>query len=206
MYFLSVITFLLFIFEFRKHKHYNEVLTKKQQEVETARNKYESIDEMRNEIRLQKEKQRELNMKLPENEKDAPELIKIKLIKKIKPAFSKFGIINMEFNLEKKEQGKSMGEVSQKESVYQPTEMGMQSPSQGRESSVKPSLPLKPQPIPLKISFECKFPDLILFLDYLLNQERIISVENINIKREEKILPRQKVDMELLTYTLPKIP
>ncbi len=57
------------------------------------------------------------------------------------------------------------------------------------------------QPLYLEMEAEATFPQLESFLDKLLHLERLVSIENMTVKREKKILPYQKIALTLITYT-----
>jgi len=56
-------------------------------------------------------------------------------------------------------------------------------------------------PLYFEMSFETTFPQLLEFLKELADLERVITVEKLVIIREEGILPKQKINLSLVTYT-----
>lgn len=76
-------------------------------------------------------------------------------------------------------------------------------PQSALEEGTKSAVNLEKNLIPLyfEIKFETTFPRLLEFLKELTNLERIITVEKLDIKREEGILPNQKITLSLVTYT-----
>jgi len=52
-----------------------------------------------------------------------------------------------------------------------------------------------------EMGFELRFIELTLFLEKLLNTDRIVLIHSLNIERAEDILPRQRVEIDLVTYT-----
>lgn len=182
----------LSILEFRKNLHLKRNLAKKQAELKTARHAYDHLEDLKRELHQQEKREEELNRILPENEKEP-----IELIKRITSNLSQFRLRNVEFSLEKEEGPMTM---EYQEGAFSTEEMaGTPHPQAG--TTISASLQEEVQPLSFKMSFECEFLDLISFLDWLLNQERLVSIEDMSIKREDKILPRQKITLQLSAYT-----
>lgn len=55
--------------------------------------------------------------------------------------------------------------------------------------------------LPFAMNMEGEFRQLVLFLEAVSNLDRLVSVDGIEIERKEKILPRQKVSLQLIAYT-----
>lgn len=60
--------------------------------------------------------------------------------------------------------------------------------------------------IPTRMELACNgtFSSLLLFLEQLTVMERLINVDMLKIEREEKLLPGQRIYLQLLIYTFPQ--
>jgi len=56
--------------------------------------------------------------------------------------------------------------------------------------------------LPLSVNLECTYQRLCRFLNKISSADRLIVIEEISIEREEDILPRLDVTLELSAYTL----
>lgn len=74
-------------------------------------------------------------------------------------------------------------------------------PAEAPAEDASPAPQAGPAPIYLQMEFEGSFPQLLSFLDKLMNLERIVKVEGMRVQRKKDIIPYQKVSMDLVTYT-----
>jgi Tfp pilus assembly protein PilO len=179
--FILLFAFFFLGLEIRKNFYLKKEYIDKNQELQKAQYAQAHLKELQAQLRQKEEEAKKLNRRIPENEK-AP----LALMKRIISSASQFEVRNMEFSL-KKAQG----------------EQGSMAKGMGiGEITSSDSLETKVQPLSFKLTFECTFSNLILFLDWLSDLERLVSIENIKIEREDKILPRQKITLQLVVYTL----
>ncbi len=62
--------------------------------------------------------------------------------------------------------------------------------------------PLVFTPLFIRMTFEAPYTQLFLFLEKIQTLKRVVSIEEIQINRVEKILPYQEVTLRLVAYTL----
>jgi|GEM_PF-2131522 len=55
----------------------------------------------------------------------------------------------------------------------------------------------------IKMSFKCGYRELFAFIKKIINLERLVSIDVVEIKREENTVPRQSITLDLVTYTFP---
>ena len=161
------------------------------------------LEELQKQLRQKEEEWERLNRRIPKNEE-----VPLELIKMIISSASQFELRNVEFSTKRKEkEAGSMAVGTQEEEGLRGMEategmMEIGISHKGEGTITPPSTSIEVEPLPVEMTFECTFFNLILFLDWLSNMERLVSIEDIKIERKEKILPRQEITLRLVAYTL----
>jgi Tfp pilus assembly protein PilO len=94
-----------------------------------------------------------------------------------------------------------------KELIHLSSEIGLEGvsfiiPSVSNESGPKKKTEKGVKRLPLQMEFEADFQQLVTFLEGISKMQRLVFPETIDIERSEKISPRQKIRLRLVTYTL----
>lgn len=88
--------------------------------------------------------------------------------------------------------GEAQGEDGGAQQNYPPDQSATQ---------VNPSAPGEIREVYLDVNCEGNIQQLLIFLEKLMNLERLVKVDGIKIEREKEILPYQKISLEIVTYT-----
>ena len=57
------------------------------------------------------------------------------------------------------------------------------------------------EPLYINVGFECEFDPLISFLKNVFELEMLAAIDSIKVERVDSLLPRQKCELTLVTYT-----
>lgn len=135
----------------------------------------------------------------------------LKLIKTLTLLGAELGLEKMEFVSEEKKEDGNIASAPPSNNMTATTGMGLQgrgkdnSPVSGSASGngVKSSNDsLVFTPLLIRMTFEAPYTQLFLFLEKIQTLKRVISIEEIQVNRAEKILPYQEVTLRLVAYTL----
>lgn len=201
---LAIVVF--FMWQIKNNIDLRKELAKKVQllkEIETASR---HLKELEIQSRDLKQKAEVLYKRVPVDEKQP-----LSLIKALINIGGEAGLKEITFSVKEESKGEPKTQIgsyfanqevpSQKGSL--PEGMPMQKAGQPTPSVTGPSS--APQTglklIYLEMNFTGTYPQLLIFLEKLTKLKRIVSVEKINIQRDEKILPYQKISLDLVTYT-----
>ncbi len=172
---LTVIFFLFFFFSFLSEYKKNLSLKKK---VKENIEKLREAEEMEKEVEKIEQSKKEQILKLKAIEERIPQDTQttINLIEEITKIATQLGIRKIEFSSKKEE----TTDFSEPTSIFLYDE--------------------KIKPLFIYVTIEAEFPTFVVFLKKLAKIKHIISLETIEIKREKKIIPLQKIHLKLVTY------
>ncbi|OQX88294.1 MAG: hypothetical protein B6D55_00665 [Candidatus Omnitrophica bacterium 4484_70.2] len=176
VFFLTIL--FLIVFSFLFFSEYNKNLSLRRELKEKSKELKEA-EEMRKKLKELEKSKKEQLLRLKELERELPEESgEVSLMKEITSLAIHFGVRNIEFV-----------PLVAKDNV------------EGQRNLTIPFYTNNVRPHMFRINMEIEFPYLVSFLKNIMNMERVISVENIEIKREENIIPRQKVSLDIISYT-----
>lgn len=171
---LIVLLFSLFLWGLKINSRLTQELAVKKGEQKEAKSASKRLKALQKQFQALEQKEKTVGLRVPANEKHP-----FSLIRTLTSIAGEIGLKGPSFDTLTEDAG-------QQEAA------GIQ---------VSTSLPPGPKPIKLEMNFTATHQQLLKFLDRLMNLERIAAVEEIKIERDKKILPRQKVSLQLVTYT-----
>lgn len=166
----------LLIIEVKNNTHLRSDITDRKREIDEVERFKGDIERLKKEIIQQKIEGSLIEKRIPQNEGKP-----LSLIKKLTLSGSQSGIEKLEFSYEDVQENKQEQFSSQ--------------------VGFKPQSSSNIKVLPIKMEFECEFKQLYSFLKNILQMERLVSVEGIEVRRSEDILPRQAVSIEVNAYT-----
>jgi len=176
VFFLTILFVIVFSFLFLSE--YNRNLSLRR-EFKGKLKKLEEVEELRRRLEgLEKSKEeqllrlKELSEKLPEESGE------VSLMREITSLAIHFGVRNIEFV-----PGIGKNNVAEKNNLA----------ISSYANNIRPHI--------FRMNMEIEFPYLVSLLKNMMAMKRVVSVENIEIKREENIIPRQKVSLDIISYT-----
>ena len=187
----AILIISLFIWLFRANFNLRERLNQKSAELKkagiTSRNQYQSGQDSQG----LEEKKETINKRVPRGEKYPLELIK---------TFTRIG----------EETGLKKMAFSIKEAKDKPLDTPTTSAGYIEGSRTGPAAPTRSgpsktglTPIEFEMKFEAVYPQLLSFLQKLMQVERLVTVNQIEIERKKELLPYQQITLQLTTYTKP---
>jgi len=170
---LFVIVFsFLFLGEYNRNLSLRRELKEKSKELKEAEEMRKKIEELERSKKEQLLRLKELERRLPER------LNEVSLMREITSLAIHFGVRNIEF-----------------------VPLVAKNDVESQRNLAIPFYVNNVRPHMFRINMEIEFPYLVSFLKNMMNMERVISVESIEIKREKNIVPRQKVSLDIVSYT-----
>lgn len=184
----------LFVFEMRKGMFLRNELIEKRATVKDAVQAATKLEKLQKDMDdLQRENER-IDERIPQNEKEPLTLIKqltllsnSQRVKNLKVAYS--------------ETKKISSSTSTPQVVYQDGQDSSSLPQATQPTTSVQDVSFKIKKQYIQMDFECQFPQLLGLLREIYKLPRLVSVDSVQIKRDEKILPRQKVTVNLISYT-----
>lgn len=198
-------TVLFFLWQLKNNIDLKKELTQKTQLIKEIETTGQHIKELEEQSRDLKQKAEALYKRVPVDEKQPLSLIKVLIniggeigLKEITFSVKEESKGELEFQAGSHPANQEMS--SQKESL--PEGMPIQEAARPAPSAtgLSSAPQTRPKPIYLEMNFAGTYPQLLIFLEKLARLERIVSVEKINIQRDEKILFYQKISLDLVTY------
>jgi len=193
-----VIIGILLIFSFRVNMILRKELKAKIEKVKKTEEAEKELAKLEKEIIALQEESLHIEKRIPQNEE-----VPLKLIKKLSAIGEIRGFRNLKIEyLEEK----PLSAETTAFSYGGDTSTTNYSSGQGQtvSSSGVQSNTLSVKKRYIKMKFECEFPAVVSFLKEALQLERLVTIENIEMKRDPKILPRQRVIINLTAYTFSK--
>jgi Tfp pilus assembly protein PilO len=200
----AVILSSFFVWQFRLNINMREDLAVKKKEFRHAEAASKHLRDLEKKINDIKQKEEMLFRRVPVNEKEP-----LSLIRALIRLGGKTGLRGITINLKDKTllvQGEAL---QRRRGAVQPAEgasdeapaeqAAAPSEAAAQETAIAPQS--GPSPVYLQMEFEGSFPQLLSFLDKLMNLERIVKIEGMSVQRKKEILPYQKVSLDLVTYT-----
>lgn len=174
----------LFFWQFNIKISANKILEQKKNQLESAYSASKHLKELDVQKEGLKQRKEKLCRRLPVGEKKP-----LDLIKTLMRLGSRIGLRNIVFNVKESDPG-SQAERSSSD-IF---------PEGGRQQvSAQPKAGVTP--LYFTMSFNGSFTQLLDFMKETASMERIVDIEEVKIKRDENILPYQKISLELITYT-----
>ena len=178
-------------------------------ELKNKSQKLQELNKAERKIKFLKKKKISLHLEKMNLEEQIPlnKVESLSSIKNITVLAAKSGIKKIEFISSQETEDKKMGTFSLRKSF---SGSSLQNGSSAFTSSSTQSFRgtasvsnnlfiIRPRFI--QVNLECNYSNLVSFLREVLKLKRITSIESIKIKRMKNILPRQKVTLNLVTYT-----
>lgn len=176
-----------------------QALTAKNDELHSAQRASKRLKRLEWQTKELEQIEKEINEKAPLDEKHP-----FSLIKTLAAISDSLGLRRSVFSIK---EAKSAPSTQNALNTDQQQEALMQeaSPQEGQSSEQPPAeQTIGLTPVYFEMSFEATFGQLLKFLEEILTLKRIVSVEEISITRDKKIIPCQKITLQLTTYTFPK--
>lgn len=172
--FLMVVTLAMgvfFVLEIVKNRALKSQANEMTQKLKMVKNSQKEYNKLKNEIDQLEQGIASVNKRIPQNER-----IPFRLIKGLTLLANQEGLRNFDFSYNN-------------EYVTNPAKFS----DSGQDLAV----------VPIFVVMNCEgsFKRLISFLRRVVELDRVVSVTNIEVDRDEKILPRQRIKIELITYT-----
>jgi Tfp pilus assembly protein PilO len=181
----------LFLFQFKQNLDIREEFSSKNAEFKEAKAASKRLESLEKQITELKYKEDILGRRIPVNEKHPFDLMKM-LIK----AGGETGLRNFFFKVQDGPAQEGASGPGQPGGNFGGSPV---QPNQGR-----PLTEFDPSPMDIFLSFEGTFPQTMAFIKKITSLERLVTVQSVEIEREDKILPYQKVSLALKAYTFVK--
>lgn len=191
---LSLLIALFFLQLKRNSELEKEVIQKKQEfeEARAASRRLEKLEKLELELKQEEESNRK---KVPIAEKQP-----LSLMKNLIKAGAEIGARKITFSLKDNSSGGLMGMNSPGSEQGLSGTAETASMAKGSNSQMSQSSS-KPKPLNLAMSFIGTFPQAVAYLERIIRMDRIVVINKITIERQEKLLPYQKISLELVAYT-----
>jgi Tfp pilus assembly protein PilO len=173
---VALLVIFVFILQLQSHQTSRKELDSKNEELKEAQSASRKMEEL--EKKSQELKQKENKMK---KRVVVGDIQPLGLIKTITGTANKLGLRKIRFEL------KSASATASKDSPAAPVVAGS-----------------GPIPVYFQMKFNSTFSQVIKFLGDLKDLERIVTVEKIEIDREDNTIPYQAVILDLATYYFPE--
>jgi|GEM_PF-2972406 Tfp pilus assembly protein PilO len=167
----------LFFMEFRKNSNLKAELETKTARIVEAKEAKSKTEKLQSEISELHNIMVRIEEKIPQDEG-----IPLDLMRKISLLADNLGFKKIEYQYLAKSGGITQVKVSAGNDLV---------PSAGSEA----------KPLRIAMSFECQFTKLAVFLRNISKLERLVLLEKLTVARVPEINPRQRVSLELTTYT-----
>ena len=205
---VAMLSVILFIYEFRTINVLKDELIKKQSYLQNIKSASKKAKETEKELAKSKYKKELMLKELPEDKKSV-----YTLMKKLTFISSALGIRDISFVIsngskQNKENAaganinnmnSSMGNMGSMEKMG-----NMGSTQEGTGAGYNNSSTTNPglKTYNFTMSFSANYKEVYMFIKKILSMERIIVLKSIEIKRDNSLLPYQKVNFKFATYTL----
>jgi len=185
----------LLIFNFRVNVNLKRELKEKTEKVKKTEEAEKELERLEKEIITLQEEATHIEERIPQNEE-----VPLELMKKLTVLGELAGFRNLkiEYLTEKTLSAETAafsyaGNTSSVDYSSTQTQNVSSSRTQSNTINVKERY--------IKMNFECEFPEMVSFLKEILELERLLTIESVEVKRDKRILPRQKVIINLTAYT-----
>lgn len=184
----AILIISLFIRLLRANFNLKAGLNQKSAELEKARIANKNLYQLEQHSRGLEGKKETINKKAPRGEKYPLELIKT------------FTMIGGETGLKK-----TVFSIKEEKNKAQDTLTTSSGYIEGSRTGHAPTRSEPPKtgltPIEFEMKFEAVYPQLLSFLQKLMQVERLVTVNQIKIERKKELLPYQQITLQLTTYT-----
>lgn len=189
-----ILTAILFFWLWNENSGLNNALQMKKEELRTARAAGADLKKLEKQAESFREEEKKLHQKIPLNDTQPLDLVKT-LIRIAREA----GLKEIDFDLKEKT-ARTNNNVSG-EGVPGAGAAGMMTIARVEKPSFDAQSDRQPRPVSLEMNCQGTFPELLLFLEKTAKLERVVIVEKVDIEREKKLTPGQKISLRLIAYT-----
>ena len=185
---IAVFSIGLFIYQAREVSIIRKELSNSKGTLRKIRNAKRKSKKIKRKILDSKQKEKEILERIPRDRNSI-----FALMKKLTAIGSSIGIKNIGF---------TMIETSQKENKTSAKRImrRKRNPHMFNNTATAGSGLLKAYQFTM--SFSASYMEMYNFIERVISMERVVSLESMEIKRNENYFPRQEVNLKLITYTL----
>lgn len=192
-----------FIWQLKSNAALRQEMVSRKKEFQEAKAVSRHLKELEKKAESIKQREEELYKKIPLGEREPFDLIRAIIQMGIKA-----GLKKLVFKMGENTVDITAGASTSRQMTNQDAEGLDINPLSADDLSVsqeaaEPILLGAPVAIYLEVSFEGAFPQLLKFLEGLMNMERLVKIEEIRIERKKEILPSQSVFLKLTVYAFP---
>lgn len=189
----------LFLWQRQINLPLREELNKKNEELKDAANASLHLEKLEKQSQNLQDKEKELYKMVPSGEKQP-----LDLIKTLTRIAREAGLREITFEIRDTSSKSQSGSAMAPWKRASDDDLSDDAPAAVATAVVSSGMsPNEPKPTYLEMNFEGTFVLLLNFLEKINNLERLVTIEEINIERSEKILPYQKISMQLIAYSFP---
>jgi len=181
-----------FLFQFKQNMDLKEDFNLKNSRFKEAKSISKRLGVLEKQTSEMKYKEDILERRIPFNEKHPFNLMKL-----LSKAGGEAGLRKIVFKM-----NHNFGQADDSGMPFQPGAGG--AVPQVQQTQGDQLSEFSPNPENIFLIFEGTFPQTMAFIKKITSWERVVTVQGIEIKREEKILPYQKVSLSLRAYTFVK--
>lgn len=181
----------------QRHKSLLDEVEAKTAQVEEMQKVQREWKKLQKESEEMKRALAQLEQRIPEHQDDSYQVIRDLAVLILKHPVTVSGFKHAG----QKKQGAQAGGSAEGESEDEaPSQAGQAASGNGTtKKDATPQVTVKP--IPVTVTMSAPFPAVLDVVDDILNQQRLFLIKSLKIERDARIVPHQKVEMTVETYS-----